>query len=427
MKYQPLPSHFYKKNRKTLNSRLLPDSLVLIASNELVPWKGDQHYPFVQHPNFFYLTGLEEANAILALCPSHPLADFREVLFVQPRNEHEARWLGVKPSFEKLTEWSGIEHIDTMEKFPQFLKEVSSRVRHVYVDVDTFQPDSHCSQPNVKLFHQVKSLLPFHRFENIKPIISELRLVKSDEEIKQIKHAIQITEQAVLDAIPFIHEGKYEYEIEAALMHSMFRQGADGYSFHPIVASGKNATILHYFQNESQLQQDELLLLDVGASYGNYAADLTRTFPISGQFTEKQLQFYQVVVDTIEFAMPLFVPGNTIEKINQEVLSFMEEPLLKLGLIKKEELNYNPSPVRNYFMHGISHFVGLEVHDVGEKNIPFQPGMILTCEPGLYIDHENTGIRIENMLLITHDKPVILTSTLPIHPDEIIHLMKKHS
>ncbi|MCX7696224.1 MAG: aminopeptidase P N-terminal domain-containing protein [Bacteroidales bacterium] len=424
LRYTPLPSSFYKKNRKKLIEKLLPDSVALIVANELIISKGDQFYPFVQDSNFFYLTGLEIEKAILALCPHHPSSEYREVLFIPSSNEKSARWKGKPITNEEIYNFSAIEKIIPLEHFKTYFKEMINHTRHIYMDLNSFIEEDQSYSPTLRLLKYVQSNCPFHKLESLKPYLTEMRLIKSEEEIEQIKRAIEITEEAFLDLVPFIKPGLYEYEIEAQVLASFLRLGADGYAFHPIVASGNNANILHYCYNRSKLKENELLLIDIGASYGNYCADITRTLPISGHFTERQLECYEVVLKTLEFASSLFKPGNTIEQVNKEVLRFLEKPLLDLKLISTDNLkNDREKVVQEFFMHGVSHFVGLEVHDVGNKHIPFQPGMILTCEPGLYIDSENMGIRLENMFLITYHSPIVLTSRLPLNPNEIEKLM----
>lgn len=424
MRYKPLPASFYKKNRKKLIEKVLPDSLVLIAANEPIISKGDQYFPFIQNPNFFCLTGLEIEKAILALCPQHPSIEYREVLFVPTNDEKNLRWTGKPLSDQDIFLLSGIERIVPISQFNSYLKEMTLHSRYIYLDVDTLIDDNLPSNPNVRLLKHILSSCPFHKIESVKPLLSSMRIIKSEEELQQIKHAIEITEKAFFELIPLVRPDCYEYQIEASILASFLSRGADGYAFHPIIASSENATILHYFKNHSRLKPNNLLLIDMGASYGNYCADLSRTVPISKHFSDRQRQIYQVVLEVLEFATSLFTPGNTIEQINKEVLKYLEKPMVDLNLLTFDELkSMGEKAIRKFFMHGVSHFIGLEVHDVGSNQTPFQPGMVLTCEPGLYIDAENLGIRLENMLLITRQAPIVLTSNVPLHPDEIEKLM----
>lgn len=424
IRYKPIPASFYAGTRSRLIARLLPDSCVIVYGNEEIPWSGDQFYPFRQNPDFFYLTGIDQENSVLLLCPSHPNTSMREVLFVKNVSEDKVIWFGEKLSLKQAAELSGIENVMFVENLEGAIHEAMVISTHVYVNLPEIprfftEVETH----EMRKFRILQSRYPLHRFERLAPILRELRVVKEEEEVAQIKNSIDITASAFDKVMRTVRPGMMEYELEAEITAEFTRGGANLHAYAPIVAGGRNACILHYNTNHCMLNENDLVLMDFGSSYGNYAADLSRTIPVSGKFSPRQRQVYDAVLDTMKFARELMLPGSSIEKIQKEVVKFIGEKMTALGLFTKEEAEKSESPLyMKYYMHGIGHFMGIDVHDSGFRNTSLRKGMIITCEPGIYIKEEGIGIRIENDILIS-DKPVDLMSHIPIEASEIEAIM----
>lgn len=424
IRYQPIPASFYAGARSRLVSRILPDSCVIVYGNEEIPWSGDQFYPFRQNPDFFYLTGIDQEDSVLILCPSHPNPAMREVLFVKNVSEDKVIWYGEKLSLKQASELSGIENVMFTDSLKGAIHEAMVVSTHVYVNIPEIprfftEVETH----EMRKLNVLQSRYPLHRYERLAPIMRELRIVKEEEEIVQVKKSIDITAAAFDRVLKTTRPGMMEYETEAEISAEFTRHGANLHAYAPIVAGGKNACILHYNTNHCRLEKTDLMLMDFGSSYGNYAADLSRTIPVSGKFTQRQKQVYNAVLDTFKFARELMIPGNSIEKIQKEVVKFISEKMIELGLFSREEADKAESPLyMKYYMHGIGHFMGIDVHDSGFRNATLRKGMIITCEPGIYIREEGIGVRIENDILIS-DNPIDLMSHIPIEADEIEAIM----
>ncbi len=429
MRYQPISNSLFKKNRNDFSSQMELQSAAIFFSNDQCPRNGDQFHPYRQSSDFFYLTGIEQEKSILILAPQSPNENLREALFILKSNPILETWEGHKYTPEEARKISGIENVFLLDDFEAYLKELMTYVHQVYLNANEyikFFPEVESRE--TRLGKEIQKNYPLHHYKRAAPLLTRQRLIKSKEEIELIKKACQITNDAFRRVLNFTKPGKKEYEVEAEITHEFIRQGASGHGYAPIIASGKSACALHYTENDKSCKNGDLLLMDFGAEYANYTADMSRTIPVSGQFTDRQKTCYNAVLRVMKEVKKLYVPGNTINDINEATNKLMEEEMVGLGLFTKEEIQkQDPSQplFKKYFMHGTSHFMGLDVHDVGAKHEPLQPGMVLTCEPGIYIPEENLGIRIENDILITNGQPIDLMEDFPIEVEEIEALMQK--
>ncbi|MDR1181934.1 MAG: aminopeptidase P N-terminal domain-containing protein, partial [Bacteroidales bacterium] len=388
MKYKEIPSTFYTENRKRLLPLLKDKSLALFFSNSQMPRTGDQYFPFRQNANLFYMSGIDQPNAILALCPHHPKADFREILFVEQITPEKAIWNGGGHSVQDLRTISGIQTILWISDFEYILRDLACYSYHIYLDIqENIKFASEIKGQGFIYAEKIKSDYPLHPYHRLFPLLADMRLIKSLYEIEQIKEACRITEKAFGRIPHFLKPHVWEYEVEAEIMHEFTKHGACC-AFDTIVASGKNACTLHYATNDSICEDGDLLLLDFGAEYANYASDLSRTIPVNGRFSLRQRQVYDACVRVYEYAKTLFIPGMSISKVYKKVCMTMQMELIDLGLFSNTDLEKQSSEyelMKKYFPHNISHFVGLDVHDVGNTDVLFEEGMILSCEPGIYI------------------------------------------
>jgi Xaa-Pro aminopeptidase len=427
MKYLPLPPSLFTENRKRFAAKLKPHSLAIFNSNDEMPRTGDQNYPFRQHPDFFYLTGIDQEQSILLIYPDCPNPAYREILFLRKTNEHIAVWEGHKYTMQEAKDASGMQSIYWTEDFNSIFPMLMNWCSNVYINLnenDRFR--SEVPYRELRFANDLRAKYTAHSFERSAPIMSALRSIKSEEEIQAIRKACGITEKAFRRVLGFIRPGVAEYEIEAEITHEFIRNRATGHAYTPIIASGANANVLHYIDNNQECRSGELVLMDFGAEYANYAADLTRTVPVSGKFSPRQREVYNAVLRVMKAATQMLVAGNTIEQYHTEVGRIMEKELIGLGLLKAEEVaKQDPSKplYKKYFMHGTSHFLGLDVHDVGSRHEPMKAGMVFTCEPGIYIPEEKMGIRLENDILITEKGPVDLMASIPLEADDIEALM----
>lgn len=426
--YLPIPNPLFSNNRQNFVDLMPKNSIAIFHSNELYPRNGDQYFPFRQQSDFFYLTGIEQEKSILLLAPGAANEKLRQAVFLIETNEKIAIWEGHKLTKQEAREVSGIQNIYWLEEFEASLKEVLADAEAVFLNSNEYiKFFSEVPDKNLRFAKAFKEQYPLHKVERAAPLLAKLRMIKSDEEIELLKTACQITKKAFERVMKFVKPGKMEFEVQAEIEHTFTMNRADGHGYAPIIASGKNACVLHYVENDKECKNGDLLLMDFGAEYANYSADMSRTIPVNGKFTERQKACYQAVLNVFKRAKELYVVGNTINDINEGVNKLMEEELIQLGLFSKAEVEkQNPdAPLfKKYFMHGTAHFLGLDVHDVGSKFEPLKTGMVLTCEPGLYIPEENIGIRIENDLLVTAGKPIDLMEDIPIEVDEIEAFMK---
>lgn len=423
MPVNKLPSALFVRNRKNFASMMTKGALAVFTANEEMPRNGDQCYPFRQNSDFFYLTGIDREGAYLILYPDHPKPEMREILFIEPYSETKAIWRGEMLDAKQAKEISGCANVMYADSFNEVLKELILSSVKVYLNLYEYARfETKVVTIQDRFVKEIKEQYPLHTFDRSAPILNKLRKIKSPEEIEIIKHACDITGKAFLHCMNTVKPGRYEYEMQAEMEYIFKMNNASGYAFHPIIAGGKNACCLHYSKNDSILNDNELLLFDMGCEYQNYASDLSRTIPINGKFTPRQRECYEAVLRVKKEITKLYKIGGTIDKINQTTYQLMEKEMIKLGLFTQQDVdNQDPAnPLyRKYLMHGVSHHVGLDCHDNLDKYDPFAPGMVLTCEPGLYIREEGIGIRLEDDILITDGEPVNLFGDLAIEPDVI--------
>lgn len=429
MKYDPIKKDLFIANRAKFAKHLKPNSLALFVSNDILPTNADGSFGFVQNSDLFYLCGVDQEDTILMIFPDVKDGKHKEVLFIKETSELIAIWEGAKLTKDQAKEVSGIDHIYWHHEFEKVFKTFvfqaetfylnSNEHTRRYIDMETAEN---------RFNKQLVAKYPLHKVERSAPIMHKIRAIKHPIEIELIQQACNITEKGFRRLLNFIKPGVMEYEIEAELIHEFVRNRSRGFAYGPIVASGANACVLHYVDNNKACKDGDVILLDVAAEYANYASDLTRCVPVNGKFTPRQKEVYSAVLRVMKAAKDMLKVGNTFEKYNKAVGDLMTEELLQLGLIKSDDVkNQNPNwpAYKKYFMHGTSHFLGLDVHDVGFFYEPMQAGMIFTCEPGIYIPEEGLGIRIENDILITETGNDDLMKNIPIEADEIEALMNK--
>ena len=429
MKYSPIDNSLFTGNRKRFTAALKGRSIAFFNSNDEMPRNGDGNFPFRQNSDLFWLTGIDQERTILVLAPEHPLAEYREVLFLRKTNEHIAVWEGHKYTKEEARQASGIQHVFWTDDFENMLPVLMHHSDTVYINLnenDRFATEVPYREE--RFANSLRTRYPNHRFERSGPLLAKLRAVKQPLEIEQMRIACDITEKAFRRVLGSLRPGVMEYEVEADITHEFLRHRATGHAYTPIIAGGSNACVLHYVKNDKRCREGDLVLMDFGAEYANYAADLTRSVPVNGKFTRRQRDVYDAVLRVLRAATKMLVPGNTILKYHEEVGRLMEQELIGLGLLNAAEVKKQDpkQPLyKRYFMHGTSHFLGLDVHDIGNRYEPMQAGMVFTCEPGIYIPEEGLGIRIENDILLTDKGPVDLMATIPIEAEEIEELMSK--
>ncbi len=427
MRYDPIDQKLFVTNRQKLVKILADNSIAIINSNDEMPRNGDQYHPFRQQSDLFYLTGIDQEKTVLVLCPQHPDPKYREVLFILKADVTLEIWHGHKLTQAEAKNISGVRTVCWLDEMDALLREMMLRFDYVYINQNEylkFTPE--VESRDTRFLKTKKELYPLHNYQRLAPLLTKLRLNKEPEELQLLKKACRITDDAFRRVLAITKPGMKEYEIEAELTSEFIRQGANGHAYAPIVAAGANACALHYIANDETLKDGDLLLMDFGAEYGNYAADCSRTFPVNGKFSERQRALYEATLRIFYFARDLMLPGTTIAEIHSKVCRRWEEEHIRLGLYSKEDLEKqeanNPLYFK-YYMHGTSHFIGLDVHDVGDKQTVLEPGMVLSCEPGIYIAEEGIGIRIENDILITEGKPVDLMDGIPVEPDDIESIM----
>ncbi len=431
MRHESINSYLFEKNRQKLKRRLPLLSVAVLVSNDEMPRSGDQFYAYRQNSDLFYLSGIEQPKTILCICPDYPDYHYHEILFIEKVTEYYQTWYGNKLSHEQATEISGIKNIYWLDDFEKVLNELMQHARHVFLSFhENARTFDEVPLRDARFTEKIKGLFPLHHYERLGPLIAELRQIKEPEEIQLIENAGKIAGKAFQKIIEILKPGIREYNIEAEIISGFINNGSSGHAFMPIVASGKNACVLHYNANDDICKDGDLVLVDFGAEYGNYNSDITRTFPVNGRFNKRQRQIYEAVLRIYNRVAPLIIPGTTIEKLNIDAIIFFEEELVGLGVINKKDISKQDpeKPVfKNYFMHGMSHFLGIDVHDVGNKTDVLMPGMVVTCEPGIYIHEEGIGVRLENDFLLTSKGNLNLTSHIPIEPDAIEDLMAKVS
>jgi len=427
MKYNPIDNSLFKKNRENFSTNLKTNAIAVFNSNDEYLRSGDQTFPFRQNSDFFYLTGIDQEQSVLILFPDCPNPQYKEVLFLRQTNEHIAVWEGYKYAKEQAQAVSGIQNIFWLDDMWSILTSIINYSEVIYINSNENDRSSQdVSTRDLRFMDQLKERYPLHRYERSAPIMRNLRAIKSETEILLTQKACNITHDAFLRVLKYVKPGVKEYEIEAEIIHEFIRQGATGHAYPPIIASGANANILHYTDNNQVCKDGEIILFDFGAEYANYNADLSRSIPVNGRFTKRQKEVYNAVLHVMKESKKLLVAGAIWNEYQEEVGKIMTDQLIQLGLLDKFEVTrQNPAmPLyKKYFMHGNSHHLGLDVHDFASRYKPFEAGNILTCEPGIYIREEGLGIRLENDILITHDGNIDLMADIPIELEEIEELM----
>lgn len=429
MRHQAIDSSLFTQNRQRFARQMKPDSLAIFHSNDAMPRNGDQHFPYRQHSDFFYLTGIQQKDSILILFPDSPKKEFKEVLFLLKETEHSKIWEGERLSKDEANHLSAIQKIVWSSQYAAILHDLIKQAKRVYINGNESQGvNDEILTRDLRLGNELMKRYPMHKYHRSQPILRNLRMIKSPIEVDLVKKALDITKLGFQKVLSSVHPGMWEYQIEAILTGTFIHEGAQGHAYEPIVASGVSACVLHYTTNNRKCQSGDLVLLDFGAEYANYSADLSRTIPVNGRFSERQAAVYKAVLKVMKETKEMMVPGILLDELNQEVGKMMSHALVDLGLLDKSDLQPKDSkkqPYRQYFMHGIGHHLGLDVHDLSDRYSPFQAGMVLTCEPGIYIEEEDLGIRLENNILITDDGPVDLAADVPIEIEEIEALMQE--
>ncbi|MHB1177534.1 MAG: aminopeptidase P family protein [Daejeonella sp.] len=427
MKYSAIDKTLFKLNRSNFIKKLSKNSIAIFQSNDEFPRSGDQNHAFKQNPDLFYLTGIDQEQSVLVLFPDCPNPLYKEVLFLRQTSDLIAVWEGHKLSVEQAKKLSGIENILWLEDLWIILPSIINYAETIYLNNN--QHDRYAHQVpyrDIRFIEQIKSLYPLHRYDRSAPLLRDLRPVKSETEVTLTQKACDITRDAFIRILKFIKPGIAEYEIEAEIIHEFIRRGATGHAYAPIIASGKNANILHYTDNNQVCRDGDVILFDFGAEYANYNADLSRSVPVNGKFNKRQKDVYNSVLRIMKEARKLLVAGTIWNEYHNEVGKIVEAELVILGLLDKHDIAKQNSAMplyKQYFMHGTSHHLGLDVHDFASRYKPFEEGNILTCEPGLYIPREGLGIRLENDILITRGGNRDLMADIPIEAEEIEEIM----
>ena len=429
MKHLPLNPELFTTNRKRFIERMKPNSIAIFVSNDEVPSNGDAIYPFKQNSDLYWLSGIEQEDTMVILYPDNPDPKYREVLVLVRPNELKEKWDGKRLRKEEATALSGIKQIVWLDSLEGLLQVWVHLADTIYLDTnENDRKASLIRSRDYRYVDEMKSRYPLHQFERAARIMKDLRAIKSPYEVEVVKQAIKITHNTFLRVMEFIKPGVMEYEIEAEIVHSFLSQRASGEAYGSIIASGDRARTLHYVSNNQECKDGELVLMDFGAYYGGYAADLSRTVPVNGKFTERQKEVYNACLDLHNYAKSILKPGISILDYTDKVGDEATRQFIKIGLLKEEDVkNEDPEnrAYRKYLYHGISHHLGIDVHDLGTRHEPILPGMLFTVEPGIYIEEEGMGIRIENNLWITEDGNIDLFEGVPITVEEIEACMKK--
>ncbi len=427
MRYQKIDPQLFIDNRERLRAELPPGSLVVLHSNDVLPTNADGTMALRQNSDIFYLSGIDQEETVLVLFPDAPDERQREMLFVRETSESIAVWEGEKHSRESAEKTSGIQRVHWVDSFPGIFRNLMAAAEHVFLNSNEHpRAAAEVETRDLRFIHATQRAFPLHDYRRLAPLMAGLRLVKSELEIGLIREACAITEAGFRRLLGFIKPGVTEYEIEAEMIHEYLRRGSEGFAYQPIVGSGKSACVLHYLDNHGTCRDGDLLLMDAAARYANYNSDLTRTVPVNGRFSERQRAVYDAVLRTMRGCAEMLRPGIVLKEYQEASGKMIEAELLGLGLLEQKDIDAqdpDKPAYRKYFMHGTSHHIGLDVHDVGDVWAPIEPGMVLTIEPGIYIREEGLGCRLENNYLITSDGNIDLMADIPIEAEEIEELM----
>lgn len=427
MRYAKIPNKLFEKNRGKVLKLLPTNSSAVVFSNPQMPRNGDEFHTYRQNSDFFYLTGICQEKSVLILSNTGEQHEYLFLLEAKPELE---QWEGKKLQNDEAEAISGIKNIFTLSQFNEIWNELAQKSDYLFyglnnnprLKTDLLLPD--------KLFGQeLAEKWKNKDVRSLDAIMTECRIVKEPEEIALIKKASDITREAFFDILPHAVGGLYEYELESIMTSCFIRNGAEGHAFSPIISNGENTCYLHYIKNDQKLINGNLLLMDFGSEYANYASDCTRVLPIGGKFSTKQKKYYNAVYSVFKEIRNFYAPGKTIEETQKETCKLIQDELLSLKLISKSDIyNRGEKPAYyKYYMHNISHFIGLDTHDVGEKDVVLRPGMVISCEPGIYDLENKIGIRLEDTLVITENGNLDLMESIPMNPEEIEYLMNTTS
>lgn len=429
MKYSKIDRNLFIENRQKLIKQLEANSITIINSNDQMPTNADGLMPFRQNNDMLYLSGIDQEESILVLCPNASNQKHREILFVKETSDLIAIWEGDKLTKGQASATSGIETVYWISEFEAVLKTVLFEVDTVYLNQNEHLRALKQVQTRDDRFRLwCEKEYPLHNYKRLAPIMTDLRQVKHPIEIELIQQACDITEKGFRRVLEFVEPGVMEYEIEAEFAHEFLRNRSKGFAYEPIIGGGHSACVLHYLSNNAVCKDGDLILMDVGAEYSNYASDMTRCVPVNGEFTKRQKEVYNAVLSVLNEASSLLMPGTTFDEYEKEVARMIELELIGLKLLDKHDVAKQDSKnplYKKYFMHGTSHHMGLDVHDLVKRDRVFEAGMVVTCEPGIYIREENLGIRLENDLLMTDNSPINLMQNIPIEVEEIEQIMAK--
>ncbi len=428
MRHEAIPSTLFSENRARLKARLLPGSLAVVNANDIPPTNADGTKIATPNSDLFYLTGIEQEETILVLAPDALDEKLREVLFVREPNAHLKTWEGHKHPKAEAQTISGIKEVKWLTEFPAIFRRLMCELEHVYLNSNEHnRAVIEVETRDARFVREIRAKYPLHDYRRLARELHALRLVKSAAEVALIGRACGITGQGFRRLLRTVRPGVMEYQVEAELAHEFIGHRAQ-FAYNPIIASGANACTLHYNQNDQPCRDGELLLLDVAACYANYQSDLTRTIPVGGRFTKRQRQVYDAVLRSLRAVTKAAVPGKLHKDWQKESEKIVEEELLQLGLLKPRDIKRqdpDKPAVKKYFMHGVGHPIGLDVHDVGLLTQPFAAGWVLTVEPGIYIPEEGFAVRLENTVVVTEGTPFDLMADIPIEADEIEALMNR--
>ncbi len=429
MRYDPISPEFFVRNRENLRLQLKPGSIVILHSNDIYPTNADGTLPFKQNSNLFYLTGVDQEETTLVLMPDAVDPRDREILFVKETSELIAVWEGEKLTKEQARIATGIARVEWSGSFESHFHRLVPQADAIYLETNEhLRANVIVETRNARFIKECQARYPLHRYERLAPLMHRQRMTKDREEVRFIQRACDITGAGFQRVLEFMRPGVGEWQVEAELLHEFVGSGSRGFAYPPIIGGGKNACVLHYVENHAVCEDGQLVLMDVAAEYGGWASDLTRTVPVNGRFTPRQRQVYDAVLRVFRAANEILRPGNTPAKYQNQVLELMEREMVHLGLFSaKEAAAQGPDKalVKKYFMHGTSHHMGLDVHDVCPPHEPFAEGMVLTIEPGIYIREEGLGIRLENDVLIDKNLNIDLMANIPIEAEEIEDIMAK--
>lgn len=428
MKYLPIDSQLFVKNRRKFAAEMKPNSVAVFNSNDIYPVSADSTLPFAQHRDIFYLSGVDQEESILLLFPDAPYENQREILFLKETSEHIAIWEGEKLTKDRAFEVSGIKTVYWLQEFEKVLFELMTYADTMYINTNEhYRAKIETQTREARFVKWWKEQFPAHTVAKSNPILQRSRSVKEQQELDLMQKACDITEKGFRRLLSFVKPDVTEYEIEAELLHEFVRNRSKGFAYTPIIASGNNANVLHYIENNQPCKAGDLILLDVAAEYANYSSDMSRTIPVSGKFTKRQADVYNAVLRVKNDASKLLVPGTLWKEYHIEVGKMMTSELLGLGLLDKADVQNEDKDwpaYKKYFMHGTSHHIGLDTHDYGLLWEPMKANMVFTVEPGIYIPAEGFGIRLEDDLVIQpQGEPFNLMKNIPIEIEEIEDLM----